>query len=229
MMGVKVKFCGLFRDEDAAYVNEVRPDFGGLVFHPRSHRHVDDATARRLRGLIDAGIPLVGVFVDEALPHIRSLVDSGTVQVVQLHGNETEEQVASLRRELPGVPVWQAFKVRDAGDLERARSSSADRVLLDNGQGTGACFDWSLAEGFPPGFILAGGLGADNLAEAIRRFDPWAVDVSSGIETDRVKDIDKMRAVIRLVRGDGRVCDGGIGSPVASERREHGIHHQARG
>ena len=166
-MGVKVKFCGLFRDEDAAYVNEVRPDFGGLVFHPRSHRHVDDATARRLRGLIDAEIPLVGVFVDDPLPHIRSLVADGTVQVVQLHGHETEGQVAALRRALPGIQVWRAFRVRDAMDLEAARSSSADRVLLDNGQGTGMSFDWSLVEGFPPGFILAGGLSVDNLAEAI--------------------------------------------------------------
>jgi phosphoribosylanthranilate isomerase len=212
-MGAKVKFCGLFRDEDAAYANEVRPDFGGLVFHPGSHRYVDDATACRLRGLIDAEIPLVGVFVDDTLPHIRSLVGSGTIQVVQLHGHETEAQIALLRRELPGVPVWKAFKVRDAKDLEAARSSSADRVLLDNGQGTGMCFDWSLAEGFPSEFVLAGGLSVGNLADAIGRFDPWAVDMSSGIETDGVKDLDKMRAVIGLVRGGGRTCGRGIGSP----------------
>ena len=212
-MGVKVKFCGLFRDEDAAYANEVRPDFVGLVFHSQSHRYVDDAAARRLRGLIDAEIPIVGVFVDDSLPHIRSLVADGTVQVVQLHGHETEGQVSALRRALPGIQVWKAFRVRDAGSLEMARSSSADRVLLDNGQGTGASFDWSLVEGFPPGFILAGGLSLDNLVEAIGRLDPWAVDMSSGIETDCVKDLDKMRAVIRLVRGEGRACDRGIGSP----------------
>lgn len=229
MMGAKVKFCGLFRDEDAAYVNEVRPDFGGLVFHPRSHRYVDDVTASRLRDLIDAEIPLVGVFVDEAFSHIRSLVGSGTIQIVQLHGYETEEQIALLHQEFSGIPVWKAFKVRNAKDLEAARSSTADRVLLDNGQGTGMCFDWSLAEGFPSGFILAGGLNVGNLVDAIGRFDPWAIDMSSGIETDRVKDLDKMRDVIRLVREGERMGHRGTGSLVAVDRRKHGIYHKTRG
>lgn len=203
-MDVKIKICGLFRDCDIECVNEEQPDYAGFIFYPPSHRFVTKEQMRRFRGLLDESIPAVGVFVDVPEEDAAGYLREGLIQIVQLHGQEDEAYIEKLRTLAPGCEVWKAFKVRGPSDLTRARMSSADKILLDNGYGTGQCFDWGLLEEegqtLERPFLLAGGLNLENADEAIRHFHPWGIDVSSGVETDKKKDRRKIREMIRTVR-----------------------------
>ncbi|MBE0601883.1 MAG: phosphoribosylanthranilate isomerase, partial [Firmicutes bacterium] len=125
---------------------------------------------------------------------------SHTISVAQLHGIEDDLTVAALRKAAPGLIIWQAFKLRSAGNLPRAAQSLADLVLLDGGAGEGKVFDWRLAAAFPRPFILAGGLTPEIIPEAIRTLHPVMVDLSTGVETDGVKDPAKIRAAVRAAR-----------------------------
>lgn len=198
--GIKIKICGLYREEDIAYVNRNLPDYAGFVFYPKSHRNVEPEQMKRFREKLNPGIPAVGVFVNEDMEKITGLVTEGSLNIVQLHGQEDEAYLRRLRTKIPGTEIWKAYKVRTLEDLKRAEGSSADRILLDNGYGTGACFDWNLLEEQRRPFILAGGLTLENVKEAIERFEPEIVDISSGVETDKKKDEAKIRAVIQKVR-----------------------------
>ncbi|MDO5311378.1 MAG: phosphoribosylanthranilate isomerase, partial [Clostridia bacterium] len=180
---------------DADYVNAAMPDYVGFVFYPKSHRYVKDAEALTLRRSIDKRIATVGVFVDEPREHMMSLCDAGVIDIIQLHGHETDDDIAAIRRERPGIEIWKAFKIRSAEDAEAAEKSKADRILLDNGYGTGERFEWSYLKGIGRPFILAGGLTCENIGEAIDNISPWGVDVSSGVETDGVKDSEKIRLI----------------------------------
>ena len=197
---VRVKLCGMFRPEDIDAVNEVRPDFVGFVVNfPRSRRSV---AAREVVGLsrrVEPGICKVGVFVDEPANSVARLFEQGAIDVAQLHGHEDEHYLHLLRSLCP-VPTVQAFKVRSAADVAHAEASTANLVLLDNGQGTGHAFDWTLLQNVRRPFMLAGGLGPHNVADAIRAVRPWAVDMSSGIETDGLKDPRKMRDAVIAAR-----------------------------
>lgn len=194
-----VKICGLRRPEDVEAVNHLHPDMVGFVFYSPSRRCVSRETAAELASMLDAGIRRVGVFVDEDPLVIAGLVDEGIIDAVQLHGVEDEAYIHGLRR-LVDVPVIKSFIIRDARDLEAARRSSADMVLLDAGKGSGTRFDWSLLEGFGRDYILSGGLDPDNLSEAIGRLHPFGLDVSSGVETDGSKDPAKMTAFMSRAR-----------------------------
>lgn len=203
-----VKFCGLRRPEDVAAVNRTRPDFAGFVVdYPPSRRSVSAEELLALRGRLDAGIAAVGVFVDRDPAFVARVARACGLDYVQLHGDERESDVARLR-ELGAPPVIKAFVVQDARDVRRARESSADYVLLDNGKGTGSAFNWELAGQMDRPFFLSGGLRADRVEAAIARLRPFALDVSSGIETDGCKDEQKMEALMRAVRG-ARVSAGG--------------------
>ena len=194
-MMARVKICGIFRKCDTDYVNAAMPDYAGFVFYPRSHRYVTDEAAQALRSSIDRHIATVGVFVDEPREHMLSLLDSGIINIIQLHGHETDDDIAAIRRERPGIEIWKAFKIRGADDAETAEKSKADRILLDNGYGTGERFEWSYIKGIDRPFILAGGLSCENIDEAMDKISPWGVDVSSGVETDGVKDFRKIRLI----------------------------------
>lgn len=197
----RIKLCGMFRPEDVAAVNAFRPDFVGFVVDfPRSHRSVAASDLPILSSQVDKGIKRVGVFVDEPVETVADLYGQGAIDVAQLHGHEDETYIAALRA-LCDVPIIQAFRVRTKADVARAEASGADVVLLDNGQGTGEAFDWSLVCDVSRPFILAGGLGPRNVADAIAATRPWGVDMSSGIETDGLKDPAKMVAAIAAVRG----------------------------
>lgn len=198
-MSTKVKLCGMTRPEDILVVNKLKPDYVGFVFWPKSKRALTRDRAQELREMLSPDIPAVGVFVDEDPEVILSLVGAGIIQVVQLHGHETEETLNWLR-ERTDVPLWKAFKVRGPEDVEAANASSADLVLLDNGYGTGEPFDWTLMKDVRRPFLLAGGLTPENAEDAIGRFRPYGLDVSSGIETDGVKDPEKMTEFVRRVR-----------------------------
>ncbi len=196
----KIKICGLFRSCDADYVNESMPDFAGLIFYPKSHRFVSDENAESLRNKIDKRICTAGVFVDDDPNHIKSLHRRGIIDIIQLHGHESEEYIKKLRHEIPGAVIWKAFKIRGKSDVKKAEASTADAVVLDNGCGTGENFDWSLTEGFSRQFILAGGLCPENIKAAISRLRPWAIDLSSGVETGRIKDLNKIKAAVAAAR-----------------------------
>lgn len=195
----KVKMCGLSRMEDIEYANEVLPEFIGFVFAPKSRRYVSFEQAKKLRGELDYRIAAVGVFVDEDIENIVRLVKDEVIDMVQLHGSEDNAYIAKLR-EMAEVPIIQAFKIIDSYDAGRAVLSDADFVLLDSGMGTGKTFDWSLIKSINRPYFLAGGISPENAAQAVERFSPYAVDASSSLETDGVKDLSKMTALARAVR-----------------------------
>ena len=200
----KIKICGLSRPEDAEAVNAARPDYCGFVVNfPKSPRNVSPERLRVLRERLDGGIVPVGVFVDEPPESVAALQNGGAIAVAQLHGRESEEYIFHLRELTHGKPVWKAYKVRTAADVEAARRSSADMVLLDNGAGTGAAFDWTLIQDIGRLWILAGGLTPESLPDAIARLRPWGVDISGGVETDGKKDRAKILASVEAARKAG--------------------------
>lgn len=196
----KIKICGLFRPNDAEYVNEALPDYAGFVFYEKSHRFVDENQAQVLRSKIDLSIATVGVFVNHDLQYIKKLYDNKIISIIQLHGDEDEAYIAELRKLIPKAELWKAFTVHSAEDILKAKECTADRILLDNGCGTGSCFDWYIFEDIDRQIILAGGLNAGNIPSAIEKFHPFAVDVSSGVETDKVKDREKLIAAVSAVK-----------------------------
>ena len=198
----KIKLCGLSRPCDIEWANELHPDFVGFVFAHRSKRFVSRERAAELRALLSTQIKAVGVFVDEEAERVAQLLNDGVIDVVQLHGHEDERYIVRLRR-LSGRPIVQAFRVKTADDAKRAQDSAADLILLDSGAGTGTAFDWSLIRGVTREYLLAGGLTCENVADAIRSLRPWGVDVSSGIETNGLKDREKMAAFVAAVRKEG--------------------------
>jgi phosphoribosylanthranilate isomerase len=221
-----IKICGMRRKEDIEAANACRPDYIGFILSPGFRRSVTPEDAELLARRLAPGILKVGVFVNESVEKVAAA--AGFLDLIQLHGSEDNAYIRDLRGRLAttndprgraattndprGRLLIQAFRIRSADDLKRAKESEADYLLLDNGTGTGEAFDWSLisdaevlmcGEAAKP-WILAGGLGPDNVAEAVRRFKPFAVDLSSGAETDGWKDPEKMARCVQAVREAGR-------------------------
>ncbi|MDO5308064.1 MAG: phosphoribosylanthranilate isomerase [Planctomycetia bacterium] len=202
----KVKICGLSRSEDIEFVNQTKPDYIGFVFAPKSRRYVTPEKALRLRHSLSDGIAPVGVFVNAEIDLIVELVERNVISYVQLHGVEDQCYVDALRSRAT-APVIQAFRVDSAEDVQRAMQSYADYILFDNGSGgTGQTFDWSVTIDSKRPFFLAGGLDTSNLEEALKRFCPFAVDLSSGVETNGVKDFQKIQKVVDIVRRFDSTC-----------------------
>ncbi|HOP10057.1 MAG TPA: phosphoribosylanthranilate isomerase [Oscillospiraceae bacterium] len=199
MNEVKIKICGLFREQDIEYANALKPDYIGFVF-AKSHRQVTPGQAKKLRQKLAPGMIPVGVFVDEPVEHVAKLLSDGVIEMAQLHGHEDEKYITELRK-LSGKRIIQAFRITENRDEERAVLSTADDILLDGGSGSGVQFDWTLIQEVKRPFFLAGGLNPENVSEAIRVVKPFAVDASSGVETGKVKDFEKMRRFIEAVRG----------------------------
>ena len=196
----KIKICGLSRPCDVDFVNEARPDYAGFVVNfPKSRRSVTADTLRDLAPRLADGIVPVGVFVDEKPELIAEFANSGVIAAVQLHGSEDEQYIKKLRA-LCGCVVIHAFRVRSEEDVMCAAKSTAEYLLLDGGQGGGRAFDWSLAKNFPRRSFIAGGLHAGNVTEVIKELNPFAVDMSSGVETNGHKDKDKIMAAVATVR-----------------------------
>ena len=187
------------RPEDIRHANKLRPEMIGFVFWKPSKRYVSPDEAAKLRSILDDGITPVGVFVDEDPKVVADIATNGTIDMIQLHGAEDEEYIHGLRK-LTDAPIIRTFCVRSEEDLVKASGSSADMVLLDNGKGTGQTFDWTLMKDLGRDFILSGGLSESNVGDAVRRFHPFAVDVSSAMETDGFKDRSKMERFIDAVR-----------------------------
>lgn len=195
----QIKLCGLFREEDVAVVNQLKPEYIGLVFYKKSHRDLTFEKAKTLKNLLDPSIKAVGVFVDEDMDFVVSLVEEHIIDIAQLHGHEDDAYMTTLR-ERTGVPIIKAFKVSSDDEIQAANASIADYVLLDAGKGTGTSFDWDFLKGMQRDYFLAGGLYVENVKDAVAKYRPYAVDVSSGIETDKLKDPTKMQAFVSNVR-----------------------------
>lgn len=200
----KIKLCGLSRPEDIMTVNLWRPDYVGFVFYKKSKRYVSFGEAKALKEQLLPGIQTVGVFVDEAPDIIAGLLEEGMIDAAQLHGHEDFQYLHTLR-ELTCKPLIQAIQIRSEKDLYKAADSTADFLLLDSGAGTGQTFNWNLLKNIHQDFFLAGGLDAQNVADAICQVHPYGVDVSSGIETNGKKDKEKIAAFVAAVRKDEKL------------------------
>ena len=197
----KIKLCGLKRPQDIQAANELLPAYIGFVFAPKSRRYVHPDRAEELRRMLNPGIIPVGVFVNETPETVAALLDRGIIDIAQLHGKEDAAYIRRLRQ-LTQKPLIQAFRIDTPADVAAAQASTADYVLLDSGAGgTGTCFDWSLLQDIQRPYFLAGGLTPENVGGAVATLHPYAVDVSSGIETDGAKDKEKMTQFVRAVRG----------------------------
>ena len=196
----KIKICGLSRPEDITYINEAKPDYCGfLIDVPKSRRNVSISKVRELVQNLESQICPVGVFVNKDCGEVAQLLNEGTIQIAQLHGQEDEAYIRRIQKNT-GHQVIKAFSVKTAQDIENALKSPANYILLDQGGGgTGQTFDWSLIPEIDRPFFLAGGLGADNLETAVRTIHPYAVDLSSSVETDGMKDRDKILKAVQLV------------------------------
>ncbi len=195
----KVKMCGLTRAEDIAAVNVLQPEYIGFVFVSKSKRYITKQQAASLRTRVDKTIKVVGVFVDEDVKVVAEYLNCGIIDLAQLHGQEDDAYIARLRA-VTDKPVIKAFRVRTIEDIQKAQNSAADMILLDAGAGDGKTFDWSLVRTVTRPYFLAGGLSPDNAGQAIEALHPFALDVSSGIETDGHKDKNKMAAFMAAVR-----------------------------
>ncbi len=211
----KIKLCGMMKPCDIEYANRVKPDLVGFIF-ANTRRKIGATQAKQFREALDAEIPSVGVFVNEDISVITSLVQDGCIDMIQLHGEEDADYIRRLR-EICDVPVIKAVKVQTVEQIRQAAALPVDYLLLDTYRkgvlgGTGEAFDWELlreakaaagdtAEGelFGKPYFLAGGLHAGNLREAAA-LGSYGLDVSSGIETDGSKDFTKMVEVMELVR-----------------------------
>lgn len=200
MTRTKIKLCGMFRPEDIVYANEVRPDYVGFVLAEGFRRRISKEQAAQFRRALDPAIPAVGVFVNDPVEKVVSFLQDEIIQMAQLHGDETEEEIQYIKA-VTERPVVKAVKAAGRADVEAWLDSAADYLLFDSGTGSGVAFDWSLLREIDRDFFLAGGLNAENLKTAVETVRPFAVDLSSGVETDGVKDPEKMRKVVRLVRG----------------------------
>ena len=200
----KIKFCGLFRPCDIEAANELNPEYIGFVFAPKSKRYVTPQKAAELKQLLAPEIQAVGVFVNESPEKVSALLNQGVIDLAQLHGAENDEYISQLRKRTD-KPIIKAFCIETERDMAEAERCSADFVLLDSGAGTGSVFDWKLIKDLKRPYFLAGGLSPDNAAKAAAALRPYAVDVSSGIETNGIKDKTKMAAFAAAVRKEDKI------------------------
>lgn len=198
----KIKICGLKRLEDVEIVNKYKPDFVGFVFAD-SKRKVTPNLARQMKQNLDDSIQSVGVFVDAAIDEILEIHEQGIIDMAQLHGSESDEYIEELRQKSNcQLKIINAIEMDDEKDLLEYDNSTADYLLFDSGKGSGKTFDWRLIrKDLKKEFFLAGGLNSKNISKAIEEFNPYAVDLSSSVETDGYKDELKIKEVMEEVDG----------------------------
>lgn len=188
------------RDQDILTANEVRPDYVGFIMVDWERHYITEDTARHFKSILSPDIQAVGAFVDAPINTVIHLLQDNVIDVAQLHGKEDDGYVKTVMSET-GKTVIKACGVKSPEDVEAILGSSADYILLDTPGGcTGNSFDWNLIKNIDRPYFLAGGLNVDNIADAIVRFHPYAVDLSSGAETDKVKDPAKMKKLVEIVR-----------------------------
>lgn len=204
---MRIKFCGIRRLEDVAAVNLCQPDYMGMILSGGFRRSISQEQAQRLVQEKSDAIAAVGVFVNESSETICRMAEQLHLQVIQLHGNESAEQIQTLQQKI-GLPVWKALRIGTLEELEVAGTNPADCLILEGKTGagiggTGVCADWELLarHSWNRSFFLAGGLQPENVLEAIATVSPTGVDFSSGIEEDGVKSLRRMKQLMTLIRG----------------------------
>ncbi len=204
---MKIKFCGIRRLEDVAAVNLCQPDYMGMILSGGFRRSISQEQAQCLVQEKSDAIAAVGVFVNESSETICRMAEQLHLQVIQLHGNESAEQIQTLQQKT-GLPVWKALRIGTLEELEAAGTNPADCLILEGKMGagiggTGVCADWELLarHSWNRSFFLAGGLQPENVLEAIATVSPTGVDFSSGIEEDGVKSLRRMKQLMTLIRG----------------------------
>lgn len=196
----KIKICGLRRDEDIGIVNDYMPDYAGFIIDfPASFRSLPHEEVKNLTSKLDKRILPVGVFVDSPMEIVIELLKENVIGAAQLHGSESPEYIMKVQ-EATGKPVIKSFIMKDEEILEAAESSPASMILLDAGKGSGQTFNWDLLSGFSRPYFLAGGISEENISHAINTLRPYAVDISSSVETDRFKDRQKVKNIIEIAR-----------------------------
>lgn len=202
----KVKICGLKRVKDIEIVNKFKPDYIGFVFAP-SKRQITLENAKQLKALLHPSIQTVGVFVNESIEKIQHYEQQGIIDIAQLHGDEGQVYIKTLKK-ASNLLIIKAFRLKDVESLERQQdlieNPLLNGVLLDAYNpkgygGLGECFDWSLLDKIQRPYFLAGGIGNDNINEALMH-NPYAIDVSSKVETNGFKDAEKIKALISTVK-----------------------------
>lgn len=195
----KIKICGLKRKEDIEYVNKYQPDYIGFVFAGKKRKLTYDQAVELKKYLIPS-IQVVGVFVNEDISFVEKLVNNHVIDLVQLHGNETNEYIDSLKQKI-SVPLIKAISIKNDDSFNL--HYDVDYYLYDHGSGgTGESFDWSLLKEVDKPVFLAGGINLLNIDEALKK-NVYALDISSGVETDGFKDEGKIKEIVRRVRNEG--------------------------
>ena len=203
MRETRIKICGLRTLSDIETVNELKPDYIGFVFWPKSKRYITPEEAAVLRDKLDPAIKAVGVFLDEEAEEIAGIAAAGTIDIIQLHGHEDSGYIKRLKS-MTALPVIKAVILSGSGDRAGVSASGADYLMVDSGAGSGKRIGPEILKKLRGDFFLAGGLDPDNIESIVREYRPFAVDVSSGVETDGSKDPEKMRTFVRRVRQAGK-------------------------
>ena len=207
-----IKICGLSREQDIDYVNEARPDYCGFVF-AASKRQVSPAQPAQLRQRLAEGITVAGVFVNASVGDIIALYRDGVIDIAQLHGDEDKAYIAHLKEASGNTPI-PVIQVIKSSNLKTpcplcppclcensSEDNNADYYLIDSGSGSGETFDWGLLNSLniDKPWFLAGGINLDNIEQAMA-INPFGVDISSGAETDGVKDREKILQLVTTIR-----------------------------
>lgn len=201
---MKVKFCGIRRKQDVEFLNQLMPDYCGFIFYEKSFRNVDLQTARMLSDSLRGEIRKVGVFVDRSPEEVARMAEHARLDLIQLHGREDEDYVHRLR-DCVSLPLIKAVRFESTEAVRRADQLDVDYLLLDTYVkgvvgGTGKGFDWNQIPSLSKPYFLAGGIGVNNVSEAMKT-NAYCLDVSSGIETDQVKDFEKMKQIMQVLKG----------------------------
>lgn len=203
---MKIKICGLTRREDVLAVNQWKPDYAGLIFAP-GKRQLTAEKARDLRELLLPEIPSVGVFVNSPMESILSLAKNGTIDLIQLHGDEDGAYILELKKLLPSpLPIIKAVRVQRTEDMTRAEELPADFLLFDTYTkglygGSGRTFDWTMIPAIKKPWFLAGGIGFSNIKDAMKT-EAFCLDLSSSLETEGKKDSEKIKEIIQIMRSE---------------------------
>ncbi|HOV69652.1 MAG TPA: phosphoribosylanthranilate isomerase [Clostridia bacterium] len=199
----KIKICGIMRQQDIDSVNIALPDFIGFVF-AKSKRQIGETKAKALKACLNPSIKAVGVFVNEDIRNIVRLCSLNVIDIIQLHGDENEVYIKSLKNYLPNK-IIKAIRVKDNEDIKKATEFSCDYLLFDAYHeekcgGIGKTFDWSLISEINRPYFLAGGINISNIAQAIKQHNPYCIDISSGAETNGFKDPEKIVRIVAMTR-----------------------------
>lgn len=200
----KIKICGIRRTEDALYLNEYLPDYAGFILSEPFWRCISFDKLSEICGILSDSIKRVGVFVNEDSDYIFRFAP--LLDVIQLHGDESEEQILQLKSKTD-CEIWKAVRVKSPDEINEACKLSVDKLLIDSYSentygGTGKVADWSLINksNITKPFFLAGGITVNNCTEAVNTVRPFGIDISSSVETDKVKDRDKIKDIISKIR-----------------------------